>query len=484
MEGGEIRMSSIDERVVDMKFNNGAFEANAKKTLSTLENLKKGLNLDGAKKSLSGLAAEGKRFNLDGLASGIQGLASKFSVLSIAGITALASIANKAVETGAQMIKSLTLTPILDGFAEYELKMGSIQTILANTERFGTTLDDVAGSLDQLNEYADKTIYNFGDMTRNIGLFTNAGIDIEDATSMIQGFSNAAAASGTSAAGAAGAAYQLSQALSAGTIRLMDWRSLTNVGMGNKNMQTSLIEIAEAMGMFNASTTTAEAATNDFNGSLEAQWLSADVMSTYLKIMAGDMDAAAMAAIGLTDAQIEMLQQQQKTAEEAATKVRTWTQLIGTLQEGVGSSWAQTFDIVLGDFEEATELFTNISDTLGELISKAGDDRNGILQGWKDLGGRTVLIEGLGAAFHALMDVLTPIGEAFREIFPPMTAERLYEMTESFSAFLKGLKPGEQTIENIKRTFKGLFALLDIGWMVIKGIASVFGSLFGTMDGA
>src|SRR5690606_29469143 len=199
--------------------------------------------------------------------------------------------------TGAQMIKSLTLTPILDGFAEYELKMGSIQTILANTERFGTTLDDVAGSLDKLNEYADKTIYNFGDMTRNIGLFTNAGIRIEEATSMIQGFSNVAAASGTSAAGAAGAAYQLSQALSAGTIRLMDWRSLTNVGMGNKNMQNGLIEIADAMGMLSKNSTSATEIQGNFNASLEKNWLSADVMSNYLKIMAGDMSDAEMAAL-------------------------------------------------------------------------------------------------------------------------------------------------------------------------------------------
>ncbi len=267
-------------------------------TQKSLENLKKGLNLDASTKSLQGLDSAGKKFSLAGIASGIESISSKFSALSIVGITALTNIANKAVDAGLKVTKSLTVEPIMDGFREYELKMGSIQTILSNTSKDGTTLKQVTASLDELNTYADKTIYNFGDMTRNIGLFTNAGIGIKDATSMIKGFSNEAASSGTTAQGAAGAAYQLSQALSSGKITLMDWKSLTNVGMGNKNMQTGIIEIADAMGTFKGTGTDATATAKDFNKSLEKGWLKADVMTNYLKIQAGELSAAQMKTLG------------------------------------------------------------------------------------------------------------------------------------------------------------------------------------------
>ena len=470
-------MSSIDSRIVEMKFNNAQFEKGIKETTSSLEGLKKSLSLDGAKKGLENLQEVGKNFSLNNIASGIDNLASKFTALAGIGVIALGNIASQAIQTGLQMVKSLTLQPITDGFNEYELKMGSIQTILANTSKYGTTLDDVTKALDDLNTYSDKTIYNFGAMTKNIGLFTNAGIKLEDATSMIKGFSNAAAASGTSAENAAGAAYQLSQALSAGTVRLMDWRSLTNAGMGSKNMQQGLIDIAGAMGTLTKNGIDATYVQNDFNGSLEKNWLSADVMSAYLRIMAGDMDDASMAALGLSAAQIESFKAQQKTAEEAATKIRTFTQLMSTMKESVASSWSETFSILFGNFNEATDLFTGINDAFGAMIKSSSDARNNLLQGWKDLGGRTVLIDGLKNAFEALMSIIKPISDAFRDIFPAATAKQLYDLTVQFKNFMGGLILSAKSSENLKNTFRGLFAVIDIIWMAIKGVASVFARL-------
>lgn len=476
-------MSSIDERVVSMKFDNGQFQKGVADTNNSLENLKKGLNLDAAAKSLDGLNAAGGRFSLAGIGSGIEAIASKFSTLSIMGITALTNITNKAIDAGIQMANSLTLAPIKAGFDEYEVKMGSIQTILANTARYGTTLDDVTKSLDNLNAYADKTIYSFGDMTRNIGLFTNAGIRIEDATSMIKGFSNEAAASGTNAEQAAGAAYQLSQALSKGKVTLEDWRSLTNAGMGNKNMQNGLIEIADAMGTFSGKSTNAKEAAKDFNGSLQEGWMTADVMQNYLKIQAGELSDEQMHNLKLSDDQIAAFHAQQKTAEEAATKVRTWSALVGTLQESVGSSWGETWGLLIGNFNEATDLFTGVNNTLGPLISQAGNIRNQILTEWKNLGGRTVAIDGIKLAFDALMSVMKPIIAAFKEIFPPMTGAKLFELTKQFHVFTEGLKPSAQAIDEIHRLFKGLFAFLDIGWLIIQKIWGVLERLFKGMDG-
>lgn len=477
-------MSSIDERVVQMKFDNSQFQRGVADTNSALDKLKQGLNLNASAKSLEGLNAAGSKFSLAGIARGVSDLSQKFSALSIIGITALTNITNKAVNAGLAFAKSFTIAPIMDGFKEYEQKMGSIQTILSNTSRHGTGLADVKKSLEELNTYSDKTIYNFGDMTRNIGMFTNAGIKLEDATAMIKGFSNEAATSGTNAAQAAGAAYQLSQAMSKGKVTLEDWRSLTNASMGNKNMQLGLIDIAKAMGTLEKSGLSAESVQKDFNGTLEKGWLSADVMTNYLKIQAGEMDHAAMKALGLSDAQIKYFQKMQVNAEEAATKVRTWTQLLDTLKEAVGSTWATTFELLVGDFNEATDLFTAISDTLGGMIGKAGDARNDLIEGWVKAGGRKELIESLGSAFNALVDVMTVVGKAWAEIFPPITVDTLSTLTGKISAFLKGLTPAPATLNNIMRIFKGLFAVLDVGWYAVQLLWGVFQRLFNGLGGA
>lgn len=477
-------MTGPENRVVSMQFDNARFEANLATTLQSMDKLRASLDFANSTKGLDQLSAAGSRFNMGGMGTTIEGISSKFLAMATIGVTALANITNKAVEAGLQIAKSFTVEPITQGFGEYETKMGSIQTILANTARYGTQLPEVTAALDELNTYADKTIYNFGDMTRNIGLFTNAGINVKDATAMIKGFSNEAAASGTNSQGAANAAYQLSQALSAGQIRLMDWRSLTNVGMGNKNMQEGLINIANALGTVGKSGLTAKDITDDFNSSLEKGWLTSDVMSKYLKIMAGEMTAAEMKSIGLSQTQIDNMLKQQKTSEEAATKVRTLTQLMSTLKEAVGSGWSQTFEILFGNFEEATTLFTNINNFLSGIVGKSADARNSVLQGWKDLGGRNLLIESLTNVLKGLGSVLKPIQDAFREVFPKKTAQDLMLMTQAFANFAKHLKIGADTASDIRRAFAGLFAVLDIGWVIIKSFVGFIATLLGSLSGA
>lgn len=475
-------MSSIDQRVVEMKFDQGAFKSGVASTLAALADLKKGLELKGATQGLEAVDGAAKRFSLRGMLDGLQGAMGGFSALGVVAATTIASITTKALAAGANIVKGLSLDPVMQGFKEYELKMGSIQTIMANTARHGTALETVNNELNSLNKYADKTIYNFAEMTKNASLFTASGMKIEDATTVIKGFSNAAAASGTSSQGAAGAAYQLSQALNTGTIRLMDWKSLQNVGMGNKNMQDSLIETAKAMGTFNAETTTSAEASKNFNGSLEKGWLTADVMSTYLKAMSGDMTDAEFAAAGYSAAQIKALKAQATTAFEAATKVRTLSQLMGTLKEAVASGWTESFEIIFGDFTEATKLFSAVSDTIGGMLARSAEARNKMLTEWDARGGRIDLIESIKNAWTALISVIKPIQDAFREIFPPATGRDLAIMTSNLREFTAGLKIGGETADNLKRTFKGVFALFSIGITIIKGIVSGIVALFSSVS--
>lgn len=234
--------TTIDNKVVEMRFDNKQFETNVQTSMSTLDRLKKSLNLEGASKGLENVNATAKKFDASALTNGVETVTAKFSALQVAGITALSNITNSAVNAGKKIASALTIDPINFGFQEYETQINSVQTILANTESKGSTLPDVNAALNELNTYADKTIYNFTEMTRNIGAFTAAGVDLKTSVSAIKGIANLAAVSGSTSQQASTAMYQLSQALSSGTVKLMDWNSVVNAGMGGQVFQDSLKE--------------------------------------------------------------------------------------------------------------------------------------------------------------------------------------------------------------------------------------------------
>ena len=471
-------MSSIDERVVEMKFKNGQFQSGVKDTLSSLDNLKKGLNLDGAKASILGLAEAGRNFTLAGMGTSVEAVSGKFVALAAVGIAALSGIVNKAVASGTQIVNSLTIDPIKAGLSEYETKLGSIQTILANTSGENTTLDQVTDTLDKLNEYSDKTIYNFQEMTRNIGTFTAAGVSLDTSANAIKGIANLAALSGSNSQQASTAMYQLSQALSSGRVTLMDWNSVVNAGMGGKVFQEAIKETARTHGV---AVDDMIADAGSFRNSLEKGWLTADILTDTLMKFTGDLTDAQLESMGYTKEQIVEIQKMAQTANDAATKVKTMSQLISTLQESAQSGWAKTWEIVFGDFDEAKELFTNVNDVIGAMIGQSADARNKVLEDWKMFGGRAVAIEAVQNAFNALMGILAPIREAFRDLFPATTGAQLWNITDAIRDFTAKLIIGEETAEKIKRTFRGFFAILDIGWMIIKQVASTLFGLFGNV---
>ena len=237
--------TTVDHRVVEMRFDNQHFERNVSTTMSTLDKLKEKLNFTGAAKGLDNLGLSAKNVSMSGLASGVEAVRTKFSALEVMGVTALANITNSAVNAGKRIAKSLTVDPIKSGFQEYELKMGSIQTIMAST---GESLETVNRYLNELNEYSDKTIYSFQDMTSNIGKFTNAGVKLEDAVMAIKGISNEAAVSGANANEASRAMYNFAQALSAGYVKLIDWKSIENANMATVEFKNELIKTALELG--------------------------------------------------------------------------------------------------------------------------------------------------------------------------------------------------------------------------------------------
>lgn len=468
--------TTIDERVVEMRFDNKQFEQNVQTSLSTLDKLKQSLNLTGAAKGLEDVNSAAKSCNMTPLSNAVETVRVRFSALEVMALTALQNITNSALAAGKNIISALTIDPIKTGFQEYETQINAVQTILANTSSKGTTLDQVNKALDELNHYADMTIYNFTEMTRNIGTFTAAGVDLDTSVSAIKGIANLAAVSGSTSQQASTAMYQLSQALAAGTVKLQDWNSVVNAGMGGQVFQDALKETARVHGIAIDQMIEDE---GSFRETLSKGWLTSDILTETLAKFTGDLNEDQLRTMGYTEEQIQSIIKMGQTANDAATKVKTFTQLFDTLKEAAQSGWTQSWEIIVGDFEEAKELLTEVSDTFSGLINASSDARNAMLQEWKDLGGRTAMIDAARNVFEGLLSVLTPIKEAFREIFPPMTGKQLADITEKVRDLTAKLKIGEETSKNLKNTFKGVFAVLDIVAQAFKAVAGGIADLIG-----
>lgn len=370
---------TIDQKVVEMQFDNRQFEKNVSTTMSSVEKLKQSLNFSNAGKGLENISAAAKRVDMNSLGNAVESVHAKFSALQVMGVTALANITNSAVNAGKRMVAALTIDPITTGFQEYETQMNAVQTILANTSSKGTTLSDVTAALDELNKYADQTIYNFTEMTRNIGTFTAAGVDLDKSVTSIKGIANLAAVSGSNSQQAATAMYQLSQALAAGKVQLMDWNSVVNAGMGGELFQNALIRTATQMG------TNVDALIEKYGSFRESltkgEWLTAEVLTETLTQLSGAYTEADLIAQGYTKSQAKEIVELANTAVSAATDVKTFTQLWDTMKESVTSGWAQTWQLIIGDFEEAKVFLTELSNLFGGIIQSFSDSRNNLLKG-------------------------------------------------------------------------------------------------------
>jgi tape measure domain-containing protein len=434
------------------------------------------------------------RVELRGLHHAIDSVTAKFSVLQGAATVALGNITSQAVLKGGAFAKSFSFGPIQQGLEEYSTNLGSIQTILANTEGQQVTgLKNVNKYLGQLNDYSDQTIYNFGQMAKNIGTFTAAGVDLPKSVESIKGIANLAALSGSNSQQAATAMYQLSQAIASGKVGLQDWNSVVNAGMGGAVFQKALLRTADNMGAIEKGALKIDKATGkatvngqSFRESImarpgEQSWLTSDVLTKTLGQFTGDLTDAQLAAEGFNAEQIKAIQATAKSAKNAATEVKTLPQVFDIARETIGSGWAKTFQNIFGDFGESKKTFTEMSNFINGFINRASDARNKMLEDWKKLGGRAELIEGVKTAFEALMSVVKPIKDAFRDIFPPQTGKTLFDLTVKFRDFMQSLKIGPETADGLRRTFRGFFAALHIGWTIVKQVVGVFADLFGVL---
>lgn len=478
-------MSSIDERIVQMRFDNKDFESNVGTTMSTLEKLKEKLKFTKSDEGIQNLKNSFNGFNFSGMESGIDSLNNKFSALGIAGMEVIRRITNAAIDMGERVAKAFTIEPVMDGFAEYELKIGSIQTILmgAHTrEGLPVTLEMVNQKLNELNTYADKTIYSFSDMTQNIGKFTNAGVSLEDSVDAIQGIANVAALSGANAQQASHAMYNFAQALSSGSVKLIDWKSIENAQMATVEFKQALIDTATEVGTLvkegdqwvstttNAKGEVSEAfdATSKFNDSLNAQWMTTEVLTKTLARYSDETDELG------------------KKAFEAATQVKTWSQLKDTVKEALGSGWAQTWEYIIGDFNEAKELWTGLNNIISGIIDPIADARNEMFKFWHDNGGRDAMLQ----AFNGLWNIIQNIGNGFKSIagdffervFGKFDGARLVSITESIRDFFNHFIVSVPFVEAISTVVETFFNVLETGVTILSRVGHFISLLWEAIE--
>ena len=481
---------SIDERVATMRFDNRQFQAGVEQTLKDVERLNKGLKFDGASKGLEEVNEEVKKLNAHGLDKSIEVVVQRMQTLGVVAQTIIQRLTNALVDFGKKTVDAFAIEPVTTGFNEYELKMGSVQTIMAAT---GESVGVVNKYLDELNEYSDRTIYSFADMTNNIGKFTNAGVSLKDSVAAIKGISNEAALAGANANEASRAMYNFAQALSSGSVKLIDWKSIENANMATVQFKDELLKTAaemgtvkqDANGMYQvltknaggASMKTVMNATRNFNDSLSYQWMTSEVLIETLKKYSDETTQ-----IG-------------KDAYAAAQDVKTFSMMVETLKEAAQSGWAETWQLIIGDFEEAKKTWTTFTEFFSDIISQSAKARNELLgnamrlQNDDGITGREALWQSLLNILEAVRSVIGAVKEAWEEIFPPITDQRLRGIIESFKIFTERLKANEELLGKIKRTFKGIFAVLDIfvtlmrvvfhiGVNVVKELLSALQTLF------
>ena len=440
---------TIDQRVVEMRFDNANFEKNVHTSMSTLDKLKKSLKFEDSAKGFENVSKAAGRVDMGGLANGVESVRMKFSALEVMAVTALSNITNSAVNAGKKLVSELTLDPIISGFQEYETQINATQTILANTQKEGATIQDVNRALDELNKYADLTIYNFTEMTRNIGTFTAAGVDLNTSVNAIKGIANLAAVSGSTSQQASTAMYQLSQALASGTVKLMDWNSVVNAGMGGQVFQDALKMTARVHGIAIDEMIADE---GSFRETLSKGWITSDIMTETLQHFTAFTDTyneESLKRQGYNEKEIAEIKQLGITATDAATKVKTLSQLYDVMKETAQSGWAATWKILLGDFEEAKESLTKFSNMLNEPLAAAADARNKILSEGFSSGWKQFLNEGIEDA-EGFKEAVLSIG---KEAVPG-----LEDLIEKAGGFEESLKKGWITSDMLAEAVGNLTA--------------------------
>lgn len=474
----------VDEKIVKLTMETNDFDRRAAESATLLGKLQQGMNklpgvnLGKTTAELGQIGAATKDIPMNALTGAVQTVADRFSTLGIIGTTVLTNLTNRAVDMGVKLVKSLTVDQMAEGFNEYEMKMTSIRTILAGT---GEDLGTVKGYLEELNSYADRTIYSFGDMTSNIGKFTNAGVPLKDSVAAIQGIANAAALSGANSTNASHAMYNFAQALSAGHVKLIDWKSIETANMATVGFKEQLIESAVAAGtleksadgMYKVLTSNGQgskfdktiSSTENFNDALQYQWMTSEVLVSTLGRYADETTEIGAQSF------------------EAATKIRTFSQLLDTVKESIGSGLGMTFEHILGDYDEATEFFSSLGAVITGFVDKTMDKWNNFVGALADGGAFLNLFAAMGNLLKPIGQLIGAISEGMGKAFSGITADRISGWVKRFKEFTDSLVISDSVLSLVSKTSETFFGGIKRGVRFVVDLAKAIRELVPSSKG-
>ena len=487
-----------DTHVVELDFNNKKFEKNVSQSMSTIDKLK-------------------KKFSFKGIENSINTVSASISNLEVVSITAIQNITNRVVNLGIQRIKSLTVDNLSRGWTKFGQKTTSVATMAAQNLKvagkelinYSEKMEVINEQLEKLNWFSDETSYTFTDMVDNIGKFTAAGQDLDSSVKAMEGIATWAALSGQNATTASRAMYQLAQAIGKGKIQLIDWKSIQNANMDTQEFRQTVLDTAVAMGQLtkagqNYITKTGKKFTkNQFTEALDTGWFTSDVLRKTLNKYSAAIDQIYEISEkeGLTAAEViekygDQLDAFSVKAFKAAQEARTFTDVLNATIDAVSSKWMKTFEILVGGYDDAKKLWSNLADEFYDAFAESGNFRNSILEQWKNLEGRADLFahtgdENQGAfwnIFDSIKAVVGAVKDAWNDIFPKTVfkdakdqakdlGNQFKTFTEKLQAFTKKMKPSEDTLSRIRGILNGVFSVLKFGINLIKIAAALISPL-------
>lgn len=482
-------MSVIDDRIVEMRFDNRQFLTGVAESIKALTSLKMSLNLQESSKSLQDVAESAKGLNLDAIINAAQVLTHRFSALGIIGDQIFRRLANTIYNLEMRFVglaKSMSIDQISAGFDKYAQKTEAVQTIMNAT---GKSIDDVNDVLDRLLTYTDETSYSFTEMVNSIGKFTSAGVDLEVAERAMEGISNWAATAGVGPEKAASAFYNLSQAISAGAMKTIDWKSIQGLNMNTAQFKQTVIETTQAMidsGQITdkqliAAFKKADVTVQNFDTSLSNGWFSSQIL---LEVLGKYADQT-------TDFGLK--------AYKAAQEAKTFRDAIEATKDAVSTGWMNTFEALFGNYEEAKVLWTNFANELVGVFTAGAEARNELLTEWHEGGGYETVLQAISIAWRTIKDIAGQVKKVFDQLFPSMNSSQLLaasdkvkELAISFrrlfffahdpeeTPVVAGMNKLEQVsarfdkpteaLKTLKNIFSGLFSIFDIGKSAISAV--------------
>lgn len=390
----------VDERVVEMRFDNAQFEKNVHRTMQSLEKLNDSLRLDGAEKGFEKISDASAKVDFDEMQGALDDLSGKFSAVEVMGVAALSHITRQAIDTGERLVKSLSLDQVTSGWNKYAQKTASVQTIMNAT---GKSIAKVNGYLSKLMWFSDETSYSFTDMTQSLGQLTASGGDIEKVIPMIMGMANATAYAGKGASEFSRVIYNLNQSYSQGYLSLMDWKSVELAGVATAELKKQIIETGVALGKIKEGAVTV----GTFSSTLSKKWADKEVMETAFGKFAEFSEAVkkmvdanpGMLASQAIDALADKYDEVTVKAFKAAQEAKSFSEAVDATKDAVSSGWMETFDILFGNYEEAKGFWSDLAEEFWNMFAGGAAGRNNWLKSAFDSGLDQLLgTEGFGEA--------------------------------------------------------------------------------------